>query len=241
MTKKNDAYGFETRAIHAGAQPDPGHGCAEHADLSDQRLCVRRCRSRGLALQPPNLRLHLHAPHQSDRGGPRGACSQSRGRARGGCVRDRSRRAAPRLLLPHGARRRVHLLALSLWRLDHPVRPYLQEVRLARPPCRSARSRQFRRALTPKCKAIFAEQLTNPGGVVVDLEAIAKIAHEAGIPFIVDNTIGSPYLSRPLQWGADIVDPFDDQIPRRARHVDGRHRRRIGQVRLGDRTTSSRP
>ncbi len=63
----------------------------------------------------------------------------------------------------------------------------------------------FRRALTPKCKAIFIESLANPGGVVVDIEAIAKIAHEAGLPLIVDNTLATPYLCRPFEWGADIV------------------------------------
>ncbi len=63
----------------------------------------------------------------------------------------------------------------------------------------------FRRALTPKCRAIFIETLANPGGVVVDLEAVAKIAHEAGVLLIVDNTLASPYLSRPIEWGADIV------------------------------------
>jgi len=63
----------------------------------------------------------------------------------------------------------------------------------------------FRRALTPRCKAIFVESLANPGGVIVDLEAVAKIAHEAGRPLIVDNTLATPFLCRPIAWGADIV------------------------------------
>src|SRR5262249_55795908 len=63
----------------------------------------------------------------------------------------------------------------------------------------------FRKALTARCKAIFVESLANPGGIVVDLEAVARIAHEAGIPFIVDNTLATPYLCRPIEWGADIV------------------------------------
>lgn len=63
----------------------------------------------------------------------------------------------------------------------------------------------FRRALTPSTKAIFVESLANPGGIVVDLEAIAAIAHGAGIPLIVDNTLASPYLCQPITWGADIV------------------------------------
>ena len=63
----------------------------------------------------------------------------------------------------------------------------------------------FRAALTPRCKAIFVESLANPGGMIVDLEAIAKVAHEAGIPLIVDNTLATPYLCRPIERGADIV------------------------------------
>lgn len=63
----------------------------------------------------------------------------------------------------------------------------------------------IRKALTPKVKAIFIESLANPGGVVCDIEAIAAIAKEAGIPLIVDNTLASPYLCRPIEWGADIV------------------------------------
>ncbi len=63
----------------------------------------------------------------------------------------------------------------------------------------------FRRSLTPKCKAIFVESLSNPTGVVADLEAIAALAHEAGCLFIVDNTMASPYICRPMRWGADLV------------------------------------
>jgi O-acetylhomoserine (thiol)-lyase len=62
-----------------------------------------------------------------------------------------------------------------------------------------------RHALTPKTKAIFVESLANPGGVVTDLEALAAVAHEAEIPLIVDNTMATPYLCRPFEWGADIV------------------------------------
>jgi O-acetylhomoserine (thiol)-lyase len=63
----------------------------------------------------------------------------------------------------------------------------------------------FRKALKPNTKAIFSETLGNPAINVVDIAAVAKIAHEAGIPFIVDNTAASPYLCRPFDHGADIV------------------------------------
>ncbi|MEM1060381.1 MAG: aminotransferase class V-fold PLP-dependent enzyme, partial [Verrucomicrobiota bacterium] len=63
----------------------------------------------------------------------------------------------------------------------------------------------IRAALTPKTKALFCESLANPGGSVTDLEAVAAIAHEAGVPLVVDNTLATPYLCRPLEHGADIV------------------------------------
>ena len=63
----------------------------------------------------------------------------------------------------------------------------------------------FRRALKPNTKAIFSETLGNPAINVIDLAAVAAIAREAGIPFIVDNTAASPYLCQPIAHGADIV------------------------------------
>lgn len=63
----------------------------------------------------------------------------------------------------------------------------------------------FRRAITPKTKALYGESIGNPKGDVLDIEAVASIAHEHHIPLIVDNTLPSPYLLRPLEWGADIV------------------------------------
>ncbi|MEC9153509.1 MAG: O-acetylhomoserine aminocarboxypropyltransferase [Pseudomonadota bacterium] len=63
----------------------------------------------------------------------------------------------------------------------------------------------FRRASTNKTRAFFIESLANPGGVVTDMEAIAKIAHDTGVPLIVDNTMATPYLCRPFEHGADII------------------------------------
>jgi O-acetylhomoserine (thiol)-lyase len=63
----------------------------------------------------------------------------------------------------------------------------------------------FQKAMTDKVKFIFLEGLANPGGIIVDLEAVAAIAHENGIPLVIDNTLASPYLCRPFAWGADLV------------------------------------
>jgi O-acetylhomoserine (thiol)-lyase len=63
----------------------------------------------------------------------------------------------------------------------------------------------FEAAITERTKAIFVESIANPGGVIVDLEAIAAIAKRHRLPLIVDNTMASPYLIRPFEYGADIV------------------------------------
>ncbi|MGO4715626.1 O-acetylhomoserine aminocarboxypropyltransferase [Bradyrhizobium sp. 2TAF24] len=63
----------------------------------------------------------------------------------------------------------------------------------------------FEKAVTPKTKAIFIESIANPGGGITDIEAIATIARRAGVPLIVDNTLATPYLIRPIDHGADIV------------------------------------
>ncbi|MTI53730.1 homocysteine synthase [Geosporobacter ferrireducens] len=63
----------------------------------------------------------------------------------------------------------------------------------------------FRSAITAKTKAFYIESIGNPGINLIDIEAVAVIAHEAGIPLIVDNTFGTPYLFRPIEFGADIV------------------------------------
>ena len=63
----------------------------------------------------------------------------------------------------------------------------------------------FRRAIRPNTKLLYAETLGNPLINIVDIEALAGVAHEAGVPLVLDNTVPSPYLCRPLDWGADIV------------------------------------
>jgi O-acetylhomoserine (thiol)-lyase len=63
----------------------------------------------------------------------------------------------------------------------------------------------WRAAVRDDTKAFFAETIGNPGGNVLDIEALAGIAHEHGVPLLVDNTFATPYLCRPIEWGADIV------------------------------------
>jgi len=64
---------------------------------------------------------------------------------------------------------------------------------------------QWKAAARPNTKAFYGEVLANPRNNVLDIEGISKVAHEVGVPLIVDNTVPTPYLIRPIEWGADIV------------------------------------
>jgi O-acetylhomoserine (thiol)-lyase len=64
---------------------------------------------------------------------------------------------------------------------------------------------QWRAAIQPNTKAFYGETLSNPRNDLLDLEGVSAVGHEAGIPLVVDNTIPTPYLIRPIEWGADIV------------------------------------
>jgi O-acetylhomoserine (thiol)-lyase len=63
----------------------------------------------------------------------------------------------------------------------------------------------FERAITPQTKVLYGERIGNPSANVLDIEAVAEIAHRHDIPLVIDNTFASPYLCRPIEWGADVV------------------------------------
>jgi len=64
---------------------------------------------------------------------------------------------------------------------------------------------QWKAAIRPNTKAFFGETISNPKNDILDIEGIADVAHAAGIPLVVDNTVATPYLIRPIEWGADVV------------------------------------
>jgi O-acetylhomoserine (thiol)-lyase len=63
----------------------------------------------------------------------------------------------------------------------------------------------WRAAIRPNTKALYGETIGNPKGDIFDFEGVAAVAHDAGVPLVIDNTLASPYLAQPLRWGADIV------------------------------------
>ena len=98
----------------------------------------------------------------------------------------------------------------------------------------------WKAAVRDNTKAFYGETIGNPGGNVLDIEAIAAIAHEHELPLIVDNTFATPFLCRPIEWGADIVAALGDEVHRRPRHEHRRRGRRLGAVQLVERPLSGR-
>lgn len=82
---------------------------------------------------------------------------------------------------------------------------------------------EIRAAIRPNTKCVFGETIANPALTVLDIEKWAKVAHEAGIPLIVDNTFATPILCRPIEWGADIV------VHSTSKYMDG-HAVQVGGV-----------
>ena len=81
----------------------------------------------------------------------------------------------------------------------------------------------FRRAITPKTKLVYAETIGNPSSNVLDIAAVAKIAHEHDIPLVMDNTFATPYVTRPIDHGADVVLHSLTKFIGGPRYFDRRH------------------
>src|SRR5271154_6772922 len=201
----NQTYGFETRAIHAGAAPDPTTG-ARSTPIYQTTAYVFDDVDHAASL----FNLHNFGYIYSRLTNPTVSVLEERVAALEGgraAVAASSGHAAQFLtfftLMEPGdefiASRNLYGGSLTQFGLSfkklgwtcHFVDPTEPE--------------NFRKGLTPKCKAIFIENLANPGGVVVDIKRVADIAHGAGLPLIVDNTLATPYLCRPIEHGADIV------------------------------------
>jgi len=198
-------YGFETRAVHAGAQPDPATGArstpiyqttAYVFDDVDHAASLFNLHNFGyIYTRLTNPTVAVLEERVATLEGGRAAVAAASGHAAQFLVFATMLEQGDEFLasrnLYGGSLTQFGLSFKKLGWNCHFVDPKDPE--------------NFRRALTPKCKAIFVESLANPGGIVVDIEAIARVAHDVGIPLIVDNTMATPYLCRPFEWGADIV------------------------------------
>jgi len=198
-------YGFNTLAVHAGAQPDPATGAratpiyqttafvfedADHAAALFNLQVFGNIYSR--IMNPTNAVLEERiAALENGRAGLAVASGHA------------AQLVALHTLMSPGdqivAARQLY--GGSINQFNHGFAKFDWHVAWA-----DARDPEtFKKGLTDRTKAIFIESIANPGGIVTDIEAIAGIAHKAGVPLVVDNTLASPYLIRPIEWGADIV------------------------------------
>ncbi len=198
-------YGFNTLAVHAGAQPDPATGAratpiyqttafvfedADHAAALFNLQVFGNIYSR--IMNPTNAVLEERVAALE---GGRAALAVASGHA--------AQLVALHTLMAPGDRivaaRQLYGGSINQFSQGFAKFDWHVDWADARDP------ESFKRAITDKTKAVFIESIANPGGIITDIEAIAGIAHEAGVPLIVDNTLASPYLIRPIEWGADIV------------------------------------
>lgn len=203
MTKDNP--GFSTLAIHAGAQPDPTTG-ARATPIYQTTSFVFNDTDHAAALfglqQFGNIYTRIMNPTQA-------VLEERLAALEGGT-------AALAVASGHAAQLLVfhtimspgdnfvaanRLYGGSVNQFGHAFKSFDWQVRWADP----SDPASFEAKIDARTKAIFIESLANPGGTFVDIAAIAEVAHKHGLPLIVDNTMATPYLLRPLEHGADIV------------------------------------
>jgi O-acetylhomoserine (thiol)-lyase len=198
-------FGFETLSLHAGTQPDPTTGAraapiyqstAYVFDSADHAASLFNLQTFGniytRIMNPTNAAFEERMAALE---GGRGALALSSGMA--------AQMVALLTLLEAGDElvSASTLYGGTYSQFDVSFRRLGIETKFVD----SDDPENFRRAITPKTKAIFAETIGNPVINVLDISAVATIAHEAGIPLLVDNTFASPWLCRPIDHGADIV------------------------------------
>ncbi|MGW9424728.1 bifunctional o-acetylhomoserine/o-acetylserine sulfhydrylase [Streptomyces albidoflavus] len=200
------AWSFETRQIHSGAAPDPATG-ARAVPIYQTTSFVfddtRHAADLFSLAEPGNIYTRIHNPTQD-------VLEQRVAALEGGvaAVALASGQAAETLALLTLAGAGDHLVSsTSLYGgtynlLKHTLPRLGIEVTFVDDPDDLD---AWRAAIRPTTKAVFAESLGNPRGNVLDIRGIADVAHEAGVPLVVDNTVPTPYLLRPAEHGADLV------------------------------------
>ena len=199
-------WGFETRQIHSGAEPDPTTGARAVPIYQTTSFVFRDTEHAanlfGLA-ELGNIYTRIMNPTQ--------AVFEDRVAALEGGVGalgTASGQAAQTIALLNLAENGGHIVASAslyggTYNQLHYTFPKLgTEVSFIDDPDDLD---AWKAAIRPNTRAFYGESIGNPKGDILDLEGIAAVAHDAKIPVVIDNTLASPYLLNPLQWGADIV------------------------------------
>ncbi|MET8868131.1 O-acetylhomoserine aminocarboxypropyltransferase/cysteine synthase family protein [Nonomuraea sp. NPDC004580] len=199
------AFGFETRQLHAGQRPDPNTGARavpifqttsyvfEDPESAAAYFNLQEYGNTYSRIMNPTVAVFEERVANLEGGS--GAVAFASGIA--------AQAAALFTLLEPGD----HVVSSSALyggtvnQLKHLLRKMNVELTWVDPDDPDA----WRKAVQPNTKAFFAETIGNPSGNVLDIEPVAAIAHEHELPLIVDNTFATPYLCRPIEWGADIV------------------------------------
>jgi O-acetylhomoserine (thiol)-lyase len=199
------AFGFETRQLHAGQRPDPNTGARavpifqttsyvfEDPESAAAYFNLQEYGNTYSRIMNPTVAVFEE--RMANLEGGSGAVAFASGIA--------AQAAALFTLLEPGDHvvSSAALYGGSVNQFKHMLRKMSVDLTWVDPDDLDA----WRTAIRPNTKALFGETIGNPGGNVLDVESVAAIAHEHDLPLIVDNTFATPYLCRPIEWGADIV------------------------------------
>ncbi len=202
----NDGWSFETRQIHAGQGPDPATG-ARALPIYQTTSYVFRDAEHAANLfalkELGNIYSRIMNPTHD-------AVEQRLASLEGGvgALLVASGQAAETIAILNVAEHGDHIVSSpslygGTYNLFHYTLPKLGiEVSFVEDPDDLD---SWRAAVRPNTKAFFGETISNPKQDILDIEGVAGVAHEVGVPLIVDNTVPTPYLVRPFEWGADVV------------------------------------
>jgi O-acetylhomoserine (thiol)-lyase len=202
-----ERWSFETRQIHAGAAPDPTTGARATPIYQSSSYVFRDAEHAADAFALRDLETHAYTRLSNP---TTGVVEERLADLENGiaAVAVASGQAASALALLNIARDGDHVVsAATLYGGTYNLFAYtfadlgITVDFVSDPDDADA----WRAALRPGTKALYAETVGNPSGAVLDIAMVAGIAHDAGIPLVVDNTVPTPYLLRPLDHGADIV------------------------------------
>jgi O-acetylhomoserine (thiol)-lyase len=209
----NADWGFDTRQIHAGQEPDPTTGARAvpiYQTTAYQFRDTEHASNLFALAEIGNIYTRIMNPTQGVFEARMASLEGGTDTAVGipGALAVSSGQAAATLAILNLAESGSHIVSSAAlyggtYNLFHYTLPKMGiDVTFVQDPDNLD---EWRGALRDNTKALFGESIGNPRNDVLDLEGISGVAHENGIPLIIDNTVATPYLIRPLEWGADIV------------------------------------